>query len=198
MRPRLDLDGNNSTLPGTNYHTTFTENGTAVAIADTDTLIGDPDIGSTDIASATITLTNRQTGDTLAVFGALPGGHHRFRLRPGHRNPHALQCRLRSLTTRLRCRRSASAPLATIRCGDRIIEVVVNDGYTTANPRSRLITVVAVNDAPALTVNVATYRRMPPRYCFRHQPASPTRTTPSSTSPPCRSPPGRFPATATP
>ena len=45
--PTLDLDGNNSTLPGTNYRTTFTENGTAVAIADTDTLIGDPDIGST-------------------------------------------------------------------------------------------------------------------------------------------------------
>ena len=45
--PTLDLDGNNSTLPGTNYLTTFTENGTAVAIADTDTLIGDPDIGST-------------------------------------------------------------------------------------------------------------------------------------------------------
>src|SRR4029077_3466726 len=55
--PTLDLDGDNSTLPGTTYRTTFTENGTAVAIADTDTLIGDLDIGST-IASATITLTN--------------------------------------------------------------------------------------------------------------------------------------------
>jgi hypothetical protein len=29
--PTLDLDGDNSTLPGTSYHTTFTENGTAVA-----------------------------------------------------------------------------------------------------------------------------------------------------------------------
>jgi hypothetical protein len=63
--PTLDLDGDNSTLPGTSYHTTFTENGTAVAIADTDTLIGDPDIGST-IASATITLTNPQIGDLRA------------------------------------------------------------------------------------------------------------------------------------
>ena len=45
--PTLDLDGNNTTLPGTSYRTTFTENGTPVAIADTDTLIGDPDIGST-------------------------------------------------------------------------------------------------------------------------------------------------------
>ena len=44
--PTVDLDAT-STLPGTSYHTTFTENGTPVAIADTDTLIGDPDIGST-------------------------------------------------------------------------------------------------------------------------------------------------------
>ena len=62
--PTLDLDGDNSTLPGTSFRATFTENGTPVAIADTDTLIGDPDIGST-IASATITLTARRSG-TLA------------------------------------------------------------------------------------------------------------------------------------
>ena len=71
--PTLDLDGDNSTLPGTSYGTTFTENGTAVAIADTDTLISDPDIGST-IASATIRLTNPETGDPLAVSLRLPGG----------------------------------------------------------------------------------------------------------------------------
>ena len=62
--PTVDLDA--STLPGTSYFTTFTENGLPVAIADTDTLIGDPDIGST-IASATITLTNAQAGDLLTV-----------------------------------------------------------------------------------------------------------------------------------
>ena len=90
--PTLDLDGNNTTLPGTSYRTTFTENGPPVAIADTDTLIGDPDIGSA-IASATITLTNPQTGDLLTATLPLPGGHHRFRLRPGHRNPDALQHR---------------------------------------------------------------------------------------------------------
>ena len=45
--PTVDLDADNSTVAGTSYHTTFTESGTPVAIADTDTLIGDPDIGST-------------------------------------------------------------------------------------------------------------------------------------------------------
>ncbi len=83
--PTLDLDGNDSTLAGTSYRTTFTENGAAVAIADTDTLIGDPDIGST-IASATITLTNAQIGDLADRRPAVAGRYHRFRLRPGHRN----------------------------------------------------------------------------------------------------------------
>jgi hypothetical protein len=53
--PTLDLDADNSTLPGiagTSYRATFTENGTPVAIADTDTRITDVD--STDLASATI------------------------------------------------------------------------------------------------------------------------------------------------
>ncbi len=67
--PTVDLDGDNSTLPGTSYHTTFTENGPPVAIADTDTLIGDPDIGSTKLASATITLTNPQAVDSADVHG---------------------------------------------------------------------------------------------------------------------------------
>ena len=89
--PTVDLDGNNSTLPGTNYHTTFTENGTAVAIADTDTLIGDPDIGSTTLASATITLTNAEAGDHACRVRRAAGRHHRFRLQPGHRAPDALR-----------------------------------------------------------------------------------------------------------
>ena len=90
--PTLDLDGNNTTLPGTSYSTTFTENGPAVAIADTDTLIGDPDIGGA-IASATITLTNPQTGDLLTATLPLPGGITASAYDPRHRNPDALQRR---------------------------------------------------------------------------------------------------------
>ena len=90
--PTLDLDGNNSTLPGTSYRTTFTENGTPVAIADTDTLIGDPDIGSTIRFSHhhADEPADRRSADRHA---AVAGRHHRFRLRPGHRNPDALQRR---------------------------------------------------------------------------------------------------------
>ena len=196
--PTLDLDGNNSTLPGTSYHTTFTENGTPVAIADTDTLIGDPDIGST-IASATITLTNPQTGDLLTATLPLPGGITASAYDPVTGTLTLSNvASLADYETALEAIRFSSAgdnPVA----GNRIIQVVVNDGIHDSQPATSLVTVVAVNDAPALAVAVMPpTRRMPPRYRFRRRSISPTRTTPSSTSPPCRSPPGRFPATATP
>ena len=110
--PTLDLDGDNSTLPGTSYRTTFTENGPPVAIADTDTLIGDPDIGST-IASATITLTNPQIGDLLTATLPLPGGI------ASAYDPVTGTLTLSNVAsfaaTRRRWRRSASARLATLR-----------------------------------------------------------------------------------
>ena len=149
--PTLDLDGNNSTLPGTSYRTTFTENGTAVAIADTDTLIGDPDIGST-IASATITLTNPQIGDLLTATLPLPGG-----ITASAYDPVTGTLTLSNVAsfadyeTALEAIRFSSAgdnPVA----GNRIIQVVVNDGIHDSQPALSLVTVVAVNDAPINTV----------------------------------------------
>ena len=112
--PTLDIDGDNSTLPGTSYRTTFTENDPPVAIADGDTLVGDPDIGSTDIASATITLKNAEAGDTLAVSGALPGG-----ITASAYDPATGLLTLSGVTSfanyEAARRRSASARLATLR-----------------------------------------------------------------------------------
>ena len=139
--------------------------------------------------------TDRRSADR---HPAVAGRYYRFRLRPGHRNPDALQ---RRLARRLRDG-PGSDPLQRSRresvAGSRFVEVVVNDGANNSEAATAVLTVVAVNDAPVLVVADAIYQEDVPRYCFRHQPASPTRTTPSSTSPPCRSPPGRLPATATP
>ncbi len=66
--PALDLDGS---AAGTGYAVTYTENGTAVAIADTDLAIGDVD--NTTLTGAAITLTNAQAGDVLAA-GTMPVG----------------------------------------------------------------------------------------------------------------------------
>src|SRR6266508_4465780 len=156
--PTLDLDGDNSTLPGTSYHATFTENGTPVAIADTDTLIGDPDIGST-IASATITLTSPQIGDLLTATLPLPGG-----ITASAYDPVTGTLTLSNVAsfadyeTALEAIRFSSAgdnPVA----GHRIIQVVVNDGIHDSQPATSLVTVVAANDAPALAVAAnATYQ----------------------------------------
>ncbi|HSH32122.1 MAG TPA: Ig-like domain-containing protein, partial [Actinomycetota bacterium] len=155
--PTLDLDGNNTTLPGTSYSTTFTENGPPVAIADTDTLIGDPDIGGA-IASATITLTNPQIGDLLTATLPLPGG-----ITASAYDPVTGTLTLSNVAsfadyeTALEAIRFSTAgdnPVA----GTRIIQVVVNDGIHNSQPATSHITVVAANDAPALVVADASYQ----------------------------------------
>ena len=71
--PVVNLDFDNSTVVGTSFRATFTEGGAPIPIADIDTLITDTD--STTLASATITLTDPQAGDLLAVDPvALPVG----------------------------------------------------------------------------------------------------------------------------
>jgi hypothetical protein len=69
--PALDLDANDSTTPGANYLTTFTDGGPAVAVVDTDVSVIDND--SPTLASATVTLTNPQALDSLTFNGAPPG-----------------------------------------------------------------------------------------------------------------------------
>ena len=64
--PVLDLDANTG---GSNYATTFTENGPSIGIVDPTVDI----TGSTNVQSATIVLTNAKPGDTLSL-GSLPGG----------------------------------------------------------------------------------------------------------------------------
>ena len=150
--PTLDLDGNNSTLPGTSYRTTFTENGTPVAIADTDTLIGDPDFGSTDIASATITLTNPQIGDLLTATLPLPGGITASSYDPVTGiltlSGVASFANYETALEAIRFSAAGDAPVA----GNRIIAVVVNDGINDSQPAISLVRVVAVNDPPINTV----------------------------------------------
>lgn len=72
IAPVLDLDANDSTTPGANYLTGFTEGGPPAAIVDTDVSIIDAD--SANLASATITLTNPQTDDVLTFDGPAPSG----------------------------------------------------------------------------------------------------------------------------
>ena len=141
-------------------------------------------ISAARLASATITLTNPQVGDLLTATRPLPGG-----ITASAYNPVTGTLTLSSVAsfadyeTALEAIRFSSAgdnPVA----GNRIIQVVVNDGIHDSQPAISLVTVVAANDAPALVVADATYQENAAPVLLSPSPASPTRTTPSSTSPP--------------
>ncbi|MEK7351877.1 MAG: M10 family metallopeptidase C-terminal domain-containing protein, partial [Nitrospirota bacterium] len=147
--PVLDLDADNSAATAANYATTFTENGAAVAIADTDVSITDVD--DTNIASASITLTNPQTGDSLAA-GALPAG---ITLDGASTATHIIltgSATLADYQTALQAvtfSNSSENPDTTV----RDVTVTVNDGDANSNTAHTAITVVAVNDAPVLDLD---------------------------------------------
>ena len=68
----VDADGNDSTASGTAYAATYTENGTAVPVVDSDVQISQHVALGSTLGGATVTLTNAQAGDVLSV-GTLPG-----------------------------------------------------------------------------------------------------------------------------
>src|SRR5262245_25887366 len=71
-RPRIDLDGNNSTSFGEDYRANVISGGPGVAIADTDTDIDDFD--DSTIFRAEIDIQGTDPGDLLSVVGSLPFG----------------------------------------------------------------------------------------------------------------------------
>nr|WP_259372163.1 Ig-like domain-containing protein [Caldimonas mangrovi] len=135
----LDLDGS---AAGTGYATTFTENGAAVSIADTDATLVDTD--SATLTGATITLTNAQAGDVLAA-GSMPPGitasvSGNTVTLTGSASPAAYASAIRAVTFA----NTSENPSTTA----RTIEVVVNDGHNPSNTATTTISVVSVNDAP--------------------------------------------------
>jgi hypothetical protein len=146
--PVVDLDGDDSTAPGTSYRTTFTENGTPIAIADADTSILDSD--STDLASAIVRLQNPQAGDLLELSGTFPGITASY-------DPGTATLTLLGTASLAEYEAALEAVLFSTSGDDpaidqRAIEVVVNDGANNSQAAIALVTVEAINDAPALNV----------------------------------------------
>jgi VCBS repeat-containing protein len=152
IAPVVDLDANDSTVVGTSFSATFTEGGAPIPIADIDTLITDTD--STTLASATITLTNPQAGDLLAADPvALPVGISASSYDPVTgiltlSGVASFADYETALEEAIRFSAAGENPVA----GNRIIQVVVNDGIHDSQPATSLVTVVAVNDPPINTV----------------------------------------------
>ncbi|MFO1219881.1 MAG: immunoglobulin-like domain-containing protein [Burkholderiaceae bacterium] len=146
--PVLDLDANNSSgATGANYATSYTEQGAAVSISDSDISITDPD--SVTLTGATITLTNKQAGDALNLPSFPPG----------------ITAGVVTTATTITITLSGSASLASYQSaisgitfaaggGDapdttpRTVTVTVTDGTSSSNVGTTTISVIAVNDAP--------------------------------------------------
>ncbi|MCW7541970.1 tandem-95 repeat protein [Aquabacterium sp. A7-Y] len=145
--PVLDLDANNSSGgTGAGYTTGYTEQGSGVALADLDLTITDVD--HTTLAGATITLSNAQAGDLLAV-GSLPAGVTAVVTSVGGQIVVTL-----SGTASLADYQSAIQAVTFSNPGDapsttpRTVSVSVTDGQNVSNLGTTTINVTAVNDAP--------------------------------------------------
>ncbi|WP_210240532.1 Ig-like domain-containing protein [Mesorhizobium sp. B3-1-3] len=150
----LDLDINNSSLKtGADYQATFTENGSAVAISDTDVSITDAD--NANVTSATITLTNAQASDLLAVNGGLPAGITASSYNSGTGvltlTGSATLAAYQTALHQIVFSNASDNPNTT----DRSITVVVNDGSANSNTATSTIHVTAVNDVPIIDLNGA-------------------------------------------
>ena len=150
--PVLDLDADNSSGSfQSTFRNAFTENGAPVPIADVDTSITDAD--STTLLSATIKLANPQTGDLLTVSGTLPGTITTAGYDPGTGvltlTGAGTRADYETALKQIRYSNTSDDPVA----GDRLIEVVVNDGANDSNLAVAIISVTATNDAPVITVD---------------------------------------------
>lgn len=149
--PRLDLDANDSAgIVGSGYQNTFTEDGVAVAIVDSDVRVQNP-IGN--VESAVVTLRNAQNGDQLSI-GPLPAGITavtdtsvtgvvRITL-TGSRTAADYQNALNAITFRNTVQDPSSS--------DRLIDVFFRNATFTSNVATSTIHVIAVDDAPVNTL----------------------------------------------
>ncbi|MGB9366363.1 MAG: FG-GAP-like repeat-containing protein [Xanthobacteraceae bacterium] len=147
--PALDLDASGA---GTGFTTTFTENGSAIAIVDTDVSITDPDNATVD--SATIVLTNAKAGDVLSVAGAPPFGIDASvdtsvagKITLTLSNSASL-ADYQTALGQVRFSNSGENPDTT----DRDLTVQLAGGESSSNTAHATVHVVGVNDAPVNTV----------------------------------------------
>jgi len=151
--PVVDLNG---AAAGIDYATTYTEDGGAVAAVDSAALTVS-DVDSANIASATVTLTNRPDGsaESLAVTGgscagitvAAYNGSTGVLALSGSATKAAYQTCLRTLTYNNTDQDPDTNP--------RSITVKVNDGALDSAVATSTISITGVNDAPAIDLNGA-------------------------------------------
>lgn len=154
--PIIDLDGNDSSgATNGGYNASFTENGGAVAIADSDATLTDD---GANLNQLVITLTNAQTGDVLTLSGRTTGDVvNGITITYTSSSVITLsgtgtKADYLALLKEARFNNSSEAPNTTT----RTITVAARDtDNNTGSAVSASVTVTALNDAPALSGNLA-------------------------------------------
>ncbi|MGH1361900.1 MAG: DUF4347 domain-containing protein, partial [Burkholderiaceae bacterium] len=137
--------------PATDYATSYSENGAAVAIVEVGgAAVNITDTDSTQLTEAVIRLTNPEQGDVLSVLGGLPGGLSSALSADGATltlSGTASIANYESALTQLRFAASGESPVE----GVRTIEVSVTDtSGLTGEAAVASVTVTASNDAPVI------------------------------------------------
>ncbi|MEW8297072.1 MAG: retention module-containing protein, partial [Candidatus Thiodiazotropha sp.] len=145
--PVVDLDGDDSTDTGNDYRTTFTEGDTAISIADIDLSVSDVD--DVTLQSATVTLTNPQSDDVLAV-GEMPAAltatiNGSTITISGEGTLADYQSAINAITFE----NTSENPSAET----RVVEVTVNDGELDSDIAVSRIEVVGVNDVAVIDLD---------------------------------------------
>ena len=147
-------------LANNGWSATYTENGTPVSIADTDSSVFDAN--SANLSGATVTLTNQQTGDRLLVNGSALASGSIGTISWTRTDTvvtlsgAATKAQYADALEQVQFENTGNAPAAV----QRVVNVTVTDGAGTSNIAVATIDVTAVNDAPvladtALTLTVA-------------------------------------------
>ena len=157
--PILDNDGDDSSgQVGGDYEVTFTENGAAVSVVDTDVDIFDSD--SDLITEASVVLTNGQIGDTLNV-STLPAGLAAISVP----NPPGPLVAAGSITVNIIGNGTSADYEAALQAitfqsnaedsnvTDRIVDIQVSEFANVSNVTSTIIHVIEVNDRPVLDLD---------------------------------------------
>jgi hypothetical protein len=149
--PVFDPDANNS--HGNQFTTNYTENGSGIAIVDTDADISDVD--SAYLYSATIQITNIQAGDVLSVSG-LPSG-----LQVSIYDPVkgvliiSGKASLEDYENALKLIKFSSTSENPSEV-QRDITITVNDGHSSSAVSHSYVNVTATNDAPTSSNTTVT------------------------------------------
>jgi hypothetical protein len=153
--PVVDLNGPDGA--GNDYAAAYTEGGAAAALVDTDVTITDADSGD-QVEGATISISNPFAGDQLTVVGTLPGsivasggGTDTITL-----SGTGTQAQYQTALTQIVYSSTSDNPTNYGASTTRDIGITVSDGDLPSTPRTSVITITAVNDAPVNTVGAAS------------------------------------------